>query len=275
MKRTIIIVIAVVLLIPTAAFAVGGKFTDDDTSIFEESIEWLADAGVTLGCNPPDNDNFCPDDNVTRGQMAAFMQRFAEYLGAEDGQVNAADHALEADHASDADTLGGLSAEDLLDQSPMIVPAAAFAPDGFGTFGEFQFLWASNGWSHTSVDNGCLQAPVYVPRGAEVSSVDVVALDPAAVGYYSFSTAPLGDPSGHVETTGTPVATTDVQLVNIDLSAVPIGITNQNWIGICPEATSVVLYGAMVNYTVPDATAGSPVDISVGTPATETKPNGS
>jgi hypothetical protein len=50
-------------------------FVDDDSSIFESSIEKLAAAGITKGCNPPTNDRFCPDDNVTRGQMAAFMRR--------------------------------------------------------------------------------------------------------------------------------------------------------------------------------------------------------
>jgi hypothetical protein len=34
--------------------------------------------GITVGCNPPGNTNYCPDDNVTRGQMAAFMKRLAE-----------------------------------------------------------------------------------------------------------------------------------------------------------------------------------------------------
>ncbi len=50
-------------------------FTDDDASIFENDINRLAAAGITSGCNPPTNDNFCPEDNVTRGQMAAFMSR--------------------------------------------------------------------------------------------------------------------------------------------------------------------------------------------------------
>lgn len=52
-----------------------GRFSDDDGSIFEEDVEWLAEAGITLGCNPPSNDRFCPDDSVTRGQMAAFLGR--------------------------------------------------------------------------------------------------------------------------------------------------------------------------------------------------------
>lgn len=52
-----------------------GRFTDDDSSVFEADIEWLAAEGITLGCNPPVNDRFCPNDSVTRGQMAAFLHR--------------------------------------------------------------------------------------------------------------------------------------------------------------------------------------------------------
>ncbi len=48
-------------------------FTDDDGSIFEADIEKLAFEGVTKGCNPPANSKFCPDNAVTRGQMAAFL----------------------------------------------------------------------------------------------------------------------------------------------------------------------------------------------------------
>ena len=50
-------------------------FTDDDGSVFESDIEWLAATGVTKGCNPPANDRFCPDDEVTRAQMASFLVR--------------------------------------------------------------------------------------------------------------------------------------------------------------------------------------------------------
>ncbi|GBE23740.1 endo-1,4-beta-xylanase A precursor [bacterium BMS3Bbin02] len=53
----------------------GNTFTDDDNSIFEADIAKLAAAGITKGCNPPTNDNFCPNDSVTRGQMAAFLVR--------------------------------------------------------------------------------------------------------------------------------------------------------------------------------------------------------
>ncbi|MDJ0924320.1 MAG: Ig-like domain-containing protein [Acidimicrobiia bacterium] len=53
----------------------GDLFVDDDDSIFEDDIDKLATAGVTRGCNPPLNTNFCPGDTVTRGQMAAFLHR--------------------------------------------------------------------------------------------------------------------------------------------------------------------------------------------------------
>lgn len=114
-KRRLVIALATLVLVamvPAAVMAAGGQFTDDDDSIFESHIEWLAAAGVTAGCNPPTNDHFCPDDNVTRGQMAAFMRRFAQYIGAEDGTPAEADHATAADTATDAGTVDGKNAID-------------------------------------------------------------------------------------------------------------------------------------------------------------------
>jgi hypothetical protein len=73
--------ILAVIAIPTAVLAAGGTFTDDETSVFEADIEWMAATGVTKGCNPPANDNFCPDDAVSRGAMAAFLHRYDDYLG--------------------------------------------------------------------------------------------------------------------------------------------------------------------------------------------------
>jgi len=52
-----------------------GTFTDDDGNVHESNIEAIAAKGITLGCNPPDNSRYCPDDSVTRGAMAAFIAR--------------------------------------------------------------------------------------------------------------------------------------------------------------------------------------------------------
>lgn len=49
-----------------------GMFWDDDNSVLEADIEKLAAAGITSGCG---NGMFCPNESVTRGQMAAFLVR--------------------------------------------------------------------------------------------------------------------------------------------------------------------------------------------------------
>lgn len=51
----------------------GIDFADDNESTFESDIEAIAAAGITTGCDPPTNTRFCPDEYVTRGQMAQFL----------------------------------------------------------------------------------------------------------------------------------------------------------------------------------------------------------
>lgn len=50
-------------------------FIDDDDHFAENAIEWLAAEGITVGCNPPDHDKCCPNDFVSRGEMAVFLAR--------------------------------------------------------------------------------------------------------------------------------------------------------------------------------------------------------
>ena len=42
---------------------------------FYQYIEALAASGITAGCTPPPNPNYCPDSALTRGQMAVFLAR--------------------------------------------------------------------------------------------------------------------------------------------------------------------------------------------------------
>lgn len=53
-------------------------FTDDEDSVFEDDIDAIAAAGITAGCNPPDNSRFCPEATTKRSQMASFIGRFLE-----------------------------------------------------------------------------------------------------------------------------------------------------------------------------------------------------
>ena len=55
-------------------------FVDDETSTFEGAINRVAAAGISFGCNPPQNNHFCPGDSVTRGQMAAFIRRSLDLI---------------------------------------------------------------------------------------------------------------------------------------------------------------------------------------------------
>jgi hypothetical protein len=57
------------------AVAAAGSFVDDDDSVHQTDIEAIAAAGITKGCNPPANDRFCPEEPVTRAQMASFLAR--------------------------------------------------------------------------------------------------------------------------------------------------------------------------------------------------------
>ncbi len=49
-------------------------FGDDNGNIHESAINALRAAGITTGCRPTGN-RYCPDQPVTRGQMAAFLVR--------------------------------------------------------------------------------------------------------------------------------------------------------------------------------------------------------
>jgi len=55
-----------------------GQFWDDEGSVHEANIDIMYDQGITKGCNPPDNDEFCPTRQITRGEMAAFLRRLLE-----------------------------------------------------------------------------------------------------------------------------------------------------------------------------------------------------
>jgi hypothetical protein len=69
-------VVALVVAIPLAVSAATSMFADvPDDHIFVDDINWMKTAGITQGCG--DGTNYCPQDDVTRGQMAAFMHRLA------------------------------------------------------------------------------------------------------------------------------------------------------------------------------------------------------
>jgi hypothetical protein len=89
---------SLVMGVALAALPPGGTFTDDNGNIHEANIEAIAAEGITRGCNPPLNSRYCPSDSVTRGQMAAFLNRAlnlpatsTDYFTDDDGDTFEAD----------------------------------------------------------------------------------------------------------------------------------------------------------------------------------------
>ena len=108
------------------AFTYDGSFWDDDGSVFEQNVEWLAASGVTKGCNPPTNDQFCPDANVTRGQMAAFLVRALDLPAGGDDMFTDDDASV---FEADIDSLASSGV------TPGCGPGR-FCPDGLVTRGQ-------------------------------------------------------------------------------------------------------------------------------------------
>lgn len=71
-----------VAMVPALAFASHPDGFEDvpDSNVFHDDIEWMAETGVTKGCNPPENTEYCPDRELIRGEEAAFFHRYDGYL---------------------------------------------------------------------------------------------------------------------------------------------------------------------------------------------------
>lgn len=65
--------VAALLLLTSLAMAVG-TFDDDDGSVHEADIEKLVATGITRGCSTQAM-QYCPSQSITRGQIAAFINR--------------------------------------------------------------------------------------------------------------------------------------------------------------------------------------------------------
>jgi hypothetical protein len=68
------------LIVVDASLVDPDRFTDTQDSLFVNSTAWLGASGITVGCNPPSNTEFCPDQHVTRGELAVFLKRILDRL---------------------------------------------------------------------------------------------------------------------------------------------------------------------------------------------------
>ncbi len=72
----------------------GGTFVDDNYSSQEPFIEAIFAAGITRGCNPPANDRYCPEQSLTRAQMATMLVRALGPPPSEDDRFNDDDESI-------------------------------------------------------------------------------------------------------------------------------------------------------------------------------------
>ncbi len=147
-------------LVPVAAIAAGG-FTDvADNNVFVADIEWAKDSGITLGCNPPLNDRFCPSENVTREEVAAFM------------------HRLAVNRVVDAGTVGGMTAAELTG------PAGPPGPAGGDTITFYKVEASTVDWSNSTVGSN----PACT-LGDQAISGSYTALNPTPTSYITMTTS--------------------------------------------------------------------------------------
>lgn len=176
--------LAVVISVPALAALASDRFEDvPATHVFHDDIAWLADQGITRGCNPPANSRFCPEDPVTRGQMAAFMHRLADGLeggvgsarvaGAtgplrllgDDAWTTLVSATISAPSAGALLVDGGASlfVENITDAGGAGLIAATTAPTCSDTMDAFGATWSTANPAGT--DSAAVNGVLAVPRG--------------------------------------------------------------------------------------------------------------
>lgn len=111
-------ILAAAAIVGTAGVAHAAFGFDDvnETDTHAAGIQWLVDNGITGGC---DADSYCPQQPVTRAQMATFMHRLA-------GQTAVLPSV-------NAETLQGLTAAQLVQTPELATQGVAMTNEAFKT----------------------------------------------------------------------------------------------------------------------------------------------
>jgi hypothetical protein len=116
-RSSLILAFAVAALAFPLGVLATHQFADVPTNAsFHDDVQALVEAGVTSGCG---GGNYCPSNNVTRGQMAQFLNR----LGNLDGNSSP---------SVDADKLDGLDSTDFVQTLSAVVNADGTVDRGKG-----------------------------------------------------------------------------------------------------------------------------------------------
>jgi hypothetical protein len=236
--RLILIGLAAVGLLAIPISAIGATSLWDDVpddSIFVDDTNWMKTTGVSRGCNPPQNTEYCPKEFMTREQMAAFIRRLSE------GEIVNAATAVEAENA---DMLDGRDSGELTSiTGSTSVETFPFTPSPSSPASN-PVLLASLMSFDVPADGGAIQAHanataepvpanvqaqigfIWIEIGGDGTCPTVIA-EPAGVGYYYLprflNTA--GEPVQQVIDTTSAIATDEVTAgtTRIDLCTAALG----------------------------------------------------
>lgn len=141
-RRRLAIVLATVGLLSIAAVALADHgFTDVPEGFTHEAgIEYVAEAGITQGCT---EDEYCPNDPLTRGQMGTFLYRSS---------------------GNDPDTAPSVNAAELDGQGPSAYTTTVFSEDAPSAGSLIAAIGADQ--AITFVSLGDLPPGEYVATGA-------------------------------------------------------------------------------------------------------------
>jgi hypothetical protein len=201
MRSRLSLLVSAVLLGAAVAFPLGvlasHQFSDvPDSNQYHADIDALADSGVTTGCG---GGKYCPDDFVTREQMAAFMNRLGALQAGKTPVVDATrlDGLDSSQFArTDVAVTGHYNC-----QGGMMVAAPNTLPYAGGPGGMYFIS-----------DPGYAFCPVELPDGATIKALRMIVIDESATGgaqcrLYLLS---LTSAAGQIEVAATP-ATGDAE----------------------------------------------------------------
>ena len=156
-RIALIVTVTTAVVAPLTAVATHSFDDVPGSNSFHSDIDWLKNAGVTLGCNPPANTRYCPNDFVTRAQMSAFMRRLAENQVVDPIPLTAGVGIAVSGRSVSVDLTGGDgiavnggnvsvdtplkltdsvgSADNVEDEDASVASAINLRTDGSGTFG--------------------------------------------------------------------------------------------------------------------------------------------
>jgi hypothetical protein len=172
---TIAAAVAVVIALPVAVIAAHSFDDVPDSNQFHNAIGWMQENGITVGCNPPANTQYCPEDNVSRQQMAAFMFRLAQTQGS--AGIGVTDPA-------DTVTVSGTTYVELLTLEATPTSEATVTLNGHVTLdkptdteGSYQVIVARDSCTGTVVGAGGWSGGINSEATTESSTVAVTATD--------------------------------------------------------------------------------------------------